>query len=324
MGLIVTTTGTWPSNGYIAIFGRGNPVSAGANLPLYHFNKAYALRFIESSGNYRFEIVHYGSPTSPTILARTVLQSLASWGVTFGNTTSLIPRLAIENIGQTPATGNVRIRGYQNATQLDFTPLTSGFTVPEGVIFDGLDLLDTRSTRTLSGVVEGYIPQASTGASGKRILLDYWNDLWVAPDPGDPTDPTNPAILEEDMPSIALTSECTGKTGTLTVPYDWGVRESSQWSALEHRYEAAYVARSARHTRPRRRWSISANACTDAERTTLLAFWTSHKGAEIPFDWADPETGETVAVRFADDKIGIVLANPSVRQFSFELEEVFC
>lgn len=126
------------------------------------------------------------------------------------------------------------------------------------------------------------------------------------------------------MASIVLTTECTGKTGTLTVPYDWGVQESSQWSALEHRYEAAYVARSARHTRPRRRWSISANACTDAERTTLLAFWTSHKGAEIPFDWADPETGETVSVRFATDELGVVLANPSVRQFSFDLEEVFC
>lgn len=324
MGLIVTTTGTWPSGGYFTIFGRGNPSSAGPNLPLYHFDKSYALRFIESGGSYRFEILHYASPTSPTVIGRTVLQSLASWGIVPGSTTTFIPRLALENVGQVPATGKVRIRAYQDSTQLDFTPATSGFTPPTGITFDGLDMIDERSNRTLSGSVEGFMPQASTGASGKKILLDYWNDLWVAPDPGDPTDPGNPAILEENMASIAVNSECTGKTGTLNVPYDWGIQEISVRRSIVQGFEANYSQRSVVHTRQRRRWKIKANAITDSERTTLLDFWTSHKGMQIPFDWADPETGSTVAVRFGDDSLGVTLANPSVRQFDFELEEVFC
>ena len=124
--------------------------------------------------------------------------------------------------------------------------------------------------------------------------------------------------------TIALNSECVGKTGTLTVPYDWGVQEQAKAEAIVAPFEAGYRVRSVRHTRQRRRWTIRANAITDSERTTLLNFWTSHKGAEIPFDWAEPETGATVAVRFADDSLGVTLANPAVRQFEFVLEEVFC
>ncbi len=323
-GVVVTSTGTWPSGGWFGIFGRGNPSVAGNNLPLYHAHKSYCLRLKEIAGSYRFEIVHYDDALTPTVLAATVSQSLAAWGITVGTSATLKPRLELENIGQTPATGDVRIRGWQDATQLDFTPATSGVSVPAGIIFDGLDIFDTRANRTLSGVVEGILPNAAAFPSGKKFVFDYWTDNWVAPDPGDPGDPDNPAIAEEDMATIALNSECVGKTGTLTVPYDWGVQEQAKAEAIIAPFEAGYRVRSVRHTRQRRRWTIRANAITDSERTTLLNFWTSHKGAEIPFDWAEPETGATVAVRFADDSLGVTLANPAVRQFEFVLEEVFC
>ena len=235
-----------------------------------------------------------------------------------------------------PQDANVKMAVYINGTQV-LVPLVSPPVAGVSIDVDGLTLVDSRAASTIwgrkvGGWYEGFevSPQNTTTSNSFR----NWSDLYVStgvsatrptpPGPFPVQDTEQGDLGENDMATIALNSECVGKTGTLTVPYDWGVQEQAKAEAIVAPFEAGYRVRSVRHTRQRRRWTIRANAITDSERTTLLNFWTSHKGAEIPFDWVDPETGATVAVRFADDSLGVTLANPAVRQFEFILEEVFC
>ena len=232
----------------------------------------------------------------------------AEFSISAGNPIKL--RLKIDNIGQDLNTAQVRVQAWINDVQVPFDSQN-----PVGVTFDGDAVIDNRSSRTVQGWLEGI-----TFEDWQSLRIDSWNDLSSAT----PPDPDEETIPEEDMPSVAFNSECTGKTGTFTTPYDWGCEEIETSRANVHEYESGHVQRFLVHLKNRRRWRISANAITDSERTTLLDFWTAHKGAEIPFDWAEPELGATVAVRFASDELGVVLANPAVHQFAFELEEVFC
>jgi hypothetical protein len=241
-----------------------------------------------------------------TIIATATI-TLASVSLSVPGSNTL--RVKIDNVGQEIESGNVEIQLWINSVAVTFTSSVSG------IVIDGTKVVDTRTTRNTGGIFEGIY-----WSDWAFLGIDTWNDLTVTT----PPDNDDQTLTEEDMATIPLNSECIGKTGTLTVPYDWGVQEQSKVEAIVAPFEAGYRVRSVRHTRQRRRWTIRANAITDSERTTLLNFWTAHKGAEIPFDWVEPETGTTVAVRFFDDSLGVTLANPAVRQFEFVLEEVFC
>lgn len=257
-------------------------------------------------------------------------------GLLLSNFFTLRFKVYNDELTNPPQDANVKLAVYINGTQVQ-VPLASSPVLGVFIDADGLTLVDSRSASTNFGrKVGGWYEGFEVSANNTAISNNFrnWSDLYVStgvsatrptpPGPFPVQDTEQGELGENDMASIALNSECTGKTGTLTVPYDWGVTEESQRRSIVANFEANYSQRSVVHTRERRRWTIRANAITDSERTTLFNFWESHKGAEIPFDWVEPETGATVAVRFADDSLGVTLANPAVRQFEFVLEEVFC
>ena len=298
----VTFHPTALSDDAIGLFARGE-IGTGTSSVVSRNSYRLVLSDI-STGTYTAEI--FAAPGSTLIAQRT--GSTSDLGINAINTNHVF-RLKVENIGADQANGQVQIQAWVNGIALTFTASSGGIAI------DGTKVIDNRSNRVTYGLIEGILV-----ADWASLRIDNWTDLSSAT----PPDPDEETILEEDMPSIAFNSECYGKTGTLSIPFDWGVRETTQSVTVAHDMEAGYVTRMVRHLKHRRTWQIAAKAITDSERTTLLNFWTSHKGVEIPFDWVEPELGATVSVRFKNDALAVALANPAVRQFAFELEEVFC
>lgn len=326
---------------------RGRFFNPGASNYAYLVRDFYKFTFKVDQGagnDILCYLSHIDSNGSSNQLSVTTAIPIANWGLGSSNTMKI--RLKVTN-GSTidPLAAQTRLQCYRD-TGSGWVLITEWITPTlPGVSSDGAGTFtDSRSNRPVTGWHEGWLLSLmQTGGSivptPYSLRMLEWTDLFVGnntpggtsagtravyPGPEPLADDPEGELSEFDHATIALNSECVGKTGTLTVPYDWGVQEQAKAEAIIAPFEAGYRVRSVRHTRQRRRWTIRANAITDSERTTLLNFWTSHKGAEIPFDWADPETGATVAVRFADDSLAVTLANPAVRQFEFVLEEVFC
>jgi hypothetical protein len=172
------------------------------------------------------------------------------------------------------------------------------------------EVITNSSAVARSGHVEGFATVIPAGT----VRADTWTDLYVA----SATD-----IPEEDQASIAMTSECTGKTGTLSCPHEWPVAIRRTAYSVVHPYDSGHRNRISRALRQRRRWSIQSRACTPDERSVLLAFFDSHKGAQIPFTWVTPD-GESVSARFRDDTLRYSLLAPQAESFDIEIEEVFC
>lgn len=298
---------TFPGQDSLGLHGRGSQF-AGTNSRYMGGGYAFVVRNLSlGAALCAIYAINKDSAASSTLIAQysgTLAEFSMSAGVAF------TMRLKLDNIGADPANGQVRIQGWINGVAVAFNTNN-----PTGVTFDGTSVIDNRSNRSTWGWYEGIWVE-----DWENLRIDNWTDLTSAT----PPEPDDETILEEDMASIAFNSECYGKTGTLSIPFDWGVRETTQSVTVLHDTEAGYVTRMVRHLKHRRTWQIAAKAITDSERTTLLDFWTAHKGVEIPFDWVEPELGSTVPVRFKNDALAIALANPAVRQFAFELEEVFC
>ena len=73
-------------------------------------------------------------------------------------------------------------------------------------------------------------------------------------------------------------------------------------------------------------FSLQMLGATEAERATLSAFFLSHRGTEIPFDWVHPLTNETIAVRFSSANIAAKHRSgvgSGVEDYRFDLIEVF-
>ncbi len=327
----------------LSIYARGTPFTPGATQVGYEFRGFYRVALQITATQFVAYVIATDLSNVTTAICNTGAINQSSWGIATPGAATMKLRVAIQNGSDIdPLANQTQIKVYYD-TGGGWVLITSYGTPVAGVTNNSGTLIDTRSTRPLEGWHEGFnftlqdATVSPTTTYSAQVL--EWTDLFVGnntaggtsagtravyPGPEPLADDPEGELSEFDHATIALNSECVGKTGTLTVPYDWGVQEQAKAEAIIAPFEAGYRVRSVRHTRQRRRWTIRANAITDSERTTLLNFWTSHKGAEIPFDWADPETGAIVAVRFADDSLAVTLANPAVRQFEFVLEEVFC
>jgi hypothetical protein len=218
----------------------------------------------------------------------------------------------VKNIGPlAPEQGSTQLLAQINGITV------TGWAV-EGPVLSSTQVLTTGEVITNSSAVahSGRVEGFSNVIPAGTVRSDTWADF-VVPGTG------STELPEEDQVSIAMTSECTGKTGTLTCPNEWPVTLKRRAHSSVHEYDSGHRNRLLRSLKQRRRWSIKSGACKPAERAALLSFFDSHKGAEIPFDWSTPD-GEAVSARFRDDTLRTALLAPVVESFEIELEEVFC
>jgi phage-related protein len=70
---------------------------------------------------------------------------------------------------------------------------------------------------------------------------------------------------------------------------------------------------------------VQARATKPADRASLLSFFHSHKGVEIPFNWTTPPPqNEAVKVHFREESLPDKLRAPGVYDLQTVLEEVLC
>ena len=172
-------------------------------------------------------------------------------------------------------------------------------------------MIDRKSTRLSSGLGQGLQFSSATVATA-NVFFDSW-----AVGAGD----TPYDTLPEDQATIAVAAENDAASGTFTVPYDWGSSEESEYLVNDHRFDTHHRYVGLVQSRTRTRYTIGNNAATSSEITTLKAFYTSHRGVQIPFSWTNPK-GTSVTVRFTNDTLEIEQVTPSVYRWSCTLEEV--
>jgi hypothetical protein len=93
-----------------------------------------------------------------------------------------------------------------------------------------------------------------------------------------------------------------------TFPADLAPEQDSKYYGVDHedvalrtKVDGGYVVSRAKHTRrPRRTFSTGFTSIGEAQRQTLVDFYEAVKGGSVIFDWTDPITGDTIAVRFAE------------------------
>lgn len=186
-----------------------------------------------------------------------------------------------------------------------WTGLLSGFEA----LANGT-LIDHRSTRILTGLEQCI--EVRTPASTHPVRVDTWTDV-----PAAAVD-----FGESTHLSIAVSSEVTGKTGTLSLSHSRVIKKEKRIRAVRHPFDSRHVGRLLMDTRERRVWTVRSRAASVAENVAFLAFVDSHKAAEIPFTWVTDE-GESVAAAFVKDRFKTPLKGPGVHEFEFELEERF-
>lgn len=222
--------------------------------------------------------------------------------------------LEVKNIGLlAPEQGPTQLVAKLNGVTVTGWVVDAAVSSSTQVLATG-EVITSSSAVALSGSVEGFSSVIPAGT----VRADTWTDFVV---PGTGTI----EIPEEDQASIAMTSECTGKTGTLSCPHEWPVSIKRQAHSAVHEYDSGHRNRLLRSLRQRRRWGIQARASKPAERAALLSFFDSHKGVEIPFDWVTPD-GETVSGRFDDPQgtLRYALIAPAAESFEIGIVEVFC
>lgn len=259
------------------------------------------------SNGYLFTI-NYGSTTYTAVLRRynsgvstTIATADVSsgYGLAAGQSFTLLA--SVTNQGATPRL----LMTIDGAGVENWTTLVSGVTTANNV-----HVLDGTAGAIQSGPAQSIqvIPFSST-ADG-HIYYTAW------------TDEIAPEITEsENEPSLPVGSECDGKTGTLSVPVQMPFEVQMGSRVSEHRYETQHVARIRRDLRFRRRWRFDMSGASDAEKSALWSFWDGH-GKEVPFDFVDPEGGETLCAHFADDSLSTQKLAPDAYGYSFMVEEL--
>ena len=261
---------------------------------------------VASSGLWTAQLIFVNTAGVQTVLCSN--SDLTAFSLALNATITL--EMRVRNIGgPDETTGTPEITTLINSTAVPWTNLV-GVSVQlqadESVLHVALG-----ASGPWSGSVNGV--HLSPG-SGATVRFDTWTSLSsVSGTTSTPVD---------EMASIAVSSETDGATGTLDFPYDWGVEVIPTWRQTRTRYESEHVAASLLATRKRRMWRVSADACTDSERTTMLAFWDAHGGMDLPFSWVEPN-GTTVTARFWTEDLGAVLRDVGVTSFKFDLLEMF-
>lgn len=218
-------------------------------------------------------------------------------------------RASVENIdGANPATGHPAITMEIDGTLvIGWTPLIAGIDIS-----DDDEVVDETPQAILSGTSQGMYLVPPASGSG-FLYYKLWSDDFE-PDPEDPP--------PEDEPSITMSRECTGKTGTFAAPIGsiFGVRVGSVVS--QHPYETGHVNRNLRDPSQRRHWNIGLpEGMTATERDDLWEFWDEH-GKSIPFDFSDPETGTLICAHFENDALATIKQAPAGHAYEVLIEEL--
>lgn len=275
------------------------------NATSLHFASGYGVFLLYNSptaGVWQAIVYRFGPLGTPTQIA-------SKSGMVLSTGTDIQVSFQVVNVGPlAPNSGTPRLSVYINGAQLGTWTIADTSVTEQ----DAGDLYDGATAAIQSGTLEGMI---FDGAASSSVTADTWTELDLE-DPQEPPDtPTN------DQVSIPVAAEDDDATGTLTIPYDWGIEESWYIRSDAHRYDSGHVNRIARSVEPRRAWVVHADSATESVRDDLLTFYDAHRGPAIPFSWETPGE-ETVTVRFAGSELPTALANPSVHRFKFGLVEV--
>jgi hypothetical protein len=126
--------------------------------------------------------------------------------------------------------------------------------------------------------------------------------------------------------TVPVDAETATKTGTLTTPSSWPINEERIVGINSAEFDTGHRATMPALPKERRMFSLQMLGATEAERATLSAFFLSHRGTEIPFDWVHPLTKETIAVRFSSANIAAKhrsSVGSGAEDYRFDLIEVF-
>ena len=174
-------------------------------------------------------------------------------------------------------------------------------------------VFDSSTEKIGSGLGEGI---RIAGPSGTDIIttVDDWTELAIQVTPGTGVgDQANAAVSTEEHDYTAT---------ELDIKHDWPVNERRMARRHETDFDSGHVRVSLEDTAMRRRWNVTAQNTTTAERNTLLAFYDARRGIEEAFDWKPPLESSTTKVHFVDPELGDTLKVPGVSSFNFELEEI--
>lgn len=229
------------------------------------------------------------------------------YGLAFDQNYTLLA--AVENVGGTnPANGQPAITvKIDGATVSGWTSLLAGIDIgPDD------EVIDETADAILQGSSQGlYLIPPESGAG--FLYYSLWNDDFE-PDPGDEP----PA----DEPTIPVGFECDGKTGIFAAPVGSQISVEVGSRVAAHGFETQHVQRILQDQQQRRRWRVELPAgMTTTEKTDLWTFWNAH-GKSIPFDFADPETGDLVCAHFFDDSLSTVKAAPISNSYECVIEEL--
>ena len=169
---------------------------------------------------------------------------------------------------------------------------------------------DARSVAIRTGNEQGH-RYLRIGLTVGTLLLDDWTDAATLPSPG-----------FNDLATASVATETAGVTGTLLIPIDWKVEEVRRYPSLSHPYENDFSQTFPIGSRVRRGWKIEIPNSIEADADTLLAFYDSHGGVDVPFYWVTPD-GDTAIVKFLTEDLGKRMIDAGVYKSEFELEERF-
>lgn len=66
-------------------------------------------------------------------------------------------------------------------------------------------------------------------------------------------------------------------------------------------FEAGYAQTRAKSTTAPRQFAFQHEGVPGADRTTFIAFWETHRGGSLSFDFTHPITAEVISCRFKHD-----------------------
>lgn len=269
----------------------------------------------ESGPTWTLELRHYGAVlTGGTTYQAPVIATadLTSFSLAVGASFTL-------EVGATSFDGdNFGVGSFVAIdAEIDGTPITNwvaGGAAGVGLVDDYV--VDTRSIATAVGPGVGLVVIPDDLGSGALVEFDTFQ---AATGNGGSNVPPN------DQASIAVDSEVTSKSGSLTTPLSALVTETSATRPIEHVFESGLRQRIISQPADRESFDVS-GAFTAGERDQIVDLHRAN-GTSIPFDWTHYRTGESVAVRFASSEIAFEVAHlqgaAAVYRAAFRLERVF-
>ncbi len=201
---------------------------------------------------------------------------------------------------------------------------------PASVMLDTSGLDPLHATATYSAATElvtfTSVPNAPAGVESFTYTVEDSNG-WIS------NTATVTVVVTDGGPpppgwqdSIDVDAETVAKTGTLTTPASWPIKEDRVIGIYSSRFDTGHRSTIPALPKYRRLFGINMGGATSAERETMSAFFLSHRGTEIPFDWVHPLTDETIAVRFSSANTAakhISGVGSGVEDYRFDLVEVF-